>query len=55
MANGRCRGIHGEGFGAIWSIGWLFTIGYVHLPFWWEGVLALIIWPYYLGAHLAGP
>ncbi len=51
---------HKGGFGAprrgallgpIWLIGWLFTIGYVGLPFW-KGVLALIIWPYYLGVAL---
>lgn len=35
--------------GAIWIIGWLFTIGFLHLSFW-KGVLAIIIWPYYLGA-----
>lgn len=35
--------------GQVWIIGWLFTIGYVQLPFW-RGVLALIIWPYFLGA-----
>lgn len=36
------------GFGIIWLIGWLFTIGYLKLQFW-TGVLAVIIWPYYLG------
>lgn len=36
------------GFGIIWFIGWLFTIGFLDLTFW-RGVLALIIWPYYLG------
>lgn len=39
--------------GAIWFIGWLFTIGFLHLSFW-QGVLALIIWPYYLGEALSG-
>lgn len=34
--------------GPIWFIGWLFTIGYLKLAFW-KGVLALIVWPYYLG------
>jgi hypothetical protein len=34
--------------GAIWFIGWLFTIGYMQLNFV-RGLLALIIWPYYLG------
>jgi hypothetical protein len=38
--------------GPIWFMGWLFTIGYVHLSFW-EAVLALVIWPYYLGATLS--
>jgi hypothetical protein len=37
--------------GSIWLIGWLFTIGYVKLSFW-PGVLAIIIWPWYLGSHL---
>jgi len=39
--------------GTVWWIGWLFTIGYLQLPFFWKGVLALIIWPYYLGRALA--
>lgn len=39
--------------GVLWCIGWLFTIGFLKLGFW-NGVLALIIWPYYLGAHLTG-
>ena len=34
--------------GTLWAFGWLFTIGYLHLTFW-KGVLALLIWPYYLG------
>jgi hypothetical protein len=36
------------GFGIIWFIGWLFTIAYAQLTFW-QGVLGLFIWPYYLG------
>lgn len=35
----------------IWIIGWLFTIAYAQLPFW-HAVLALIIWPYFLGVAL---
>jgi hypothetical protein len=35
--------------GSVWVVGWLFTIGYLKLTFW-KGVLALIVWPYYLGA-----
>lgn len=38
--------------GGLWAIGWLFTIGYVGLTFW-QGVLAIIIWPYYLGVAAA--
>ena len=42
---------HG-GLGLIWLAGWLFTIGYLDLGFW-RGVLALIVWPYYLGVDMA--
>lgn len=36
--------------GSVWFAGWLFTIGFLKLAFW-QGLLALIIWPYYLGLH----
>ncbi|MBW8639840.1 hypothetical protein K1W69_21780 [Hoeflea sp. WL0058] len=42
---------HG-GLGLIWLAGWLFTIGYLDLGFW-RGVLALIVWPYFLGVDMA--
>ncbi len=42
------RGGGGTLIGPIWVIGWLFTIGYLRLAFW-KGLLALIVWPYYLG------
>ncbi len=48
---GRCGGTPVFG-GTLWLVGWLFTIGYLHLHFW-IAVLALIIWPYYLGTALA--
>ena len=35
----------------LWIIGWLFTIGYLHLPLM-QIVLAIIIWPYYLGVSM---
>lgn len=35
--------------GTLWFAGWLFTIGFLKLTFW-KGVLAIIVWPYYLGA-----
>jgi hypothetical protein len=36
--------------GAVWFAGWLFTIGYLELDFW-RGLLALIVWPYFMGSH----
>ena len=51
MADGKC-GAGAATCGPLWAVGWLFTIGYVHLTFW-KGVLGLIIWPYYLGVALA--
>jgi hypothetical protein len=38
--------------GTVWLAGWLFTIGFLHLAFW-QGVLAIVLWPYYLGAHFS--
>jgi hypothetical protein len=37
--------------GPVWVIGWLFTIGYAKL-LWWQAIIALILWPYYLGVSL---
>jgi hypothetical protein len=34
--------------GTLWFGGWLFTIGCLQ-PTFWNGVLALVLWPYYLG------
>lgn len=39
--------------GILWIIGWLFTIGFLHLSFG-KGLLAIIVWPYLLGVHFAG-
>ena len=39
-------------FGGFWFAGWLFTIGFMKLSFW-QGVFALIIWPYYIGTWVA--
>jgi hypothetical protein len=45
--------IEQHGFaGFLWFAGWLFTIGFLHLSFW-KGVLAVIVWPYYLGMFIA--
>ncbi|MEN3009560.1 MAG: hypothetical protein ABDI20_01010 [Candidatus Bipolaricaulaceae bacterium] len=37
--------------GLFWSAGWLFTLAYAQLP-WGQAILALVIWPYYLGVRL---
>jgi hypothetical protein len=43
--------IHQQTFmGLAWCAAWLFTIGYLHLSFW-RGVLAIFLWPYYIGSH----
>lgn len=39
----------GQSLGLVWFIGWLFTASFASLP-WWQVVLGLIVWPYYLGA-----
>jgi hypothetical protein len=39
--------------GMLWFVGWLFTIGFLQLPFG-TAVLALVVWPYYLGRALTG-
>lgn len=42
-------GAGGGGAAFIFGVwGWLFTIGFLHLTFW-QGVLAIVIWPVYLG------
>jgi hypothetical protein len=41
--------IHNGGLvGGFWCIGWMFTIAYANL-IWWQALLGLIVWPYYLG------
>ncbi len=34
--------------GVFWFAGWLFTIAYANL-IWWKIILALVVWPYFLG------
>lgn len=38
--------------GALWFMGWLFTLGFLKLAFW-KGLLAVIVWPYYLGEYFS--
>ena len=37
--------------GSLWAMGWLFTIGYLHLPVL-KAVFAILLWPYYIGVTL---
>lgn len=48
----RIRTEHHGFMGTLWAVGWLFTIGLLHLTFW-KGVLAIVLWPYYLGARFS--
>ena len=41
-----------SGLGAAWFIGWLFSIGFLKMSFF-KGLIALFVWPYFLGAHFA--
>lgn len=38
--------------GILWFAGWLFTLGFLHLGFF-KGILALLLWPYYIGIEMA--
>ncbi|RPH90902.1 MAG: hypothetical protein EHM72_18565 [Calditrichaeota bacterium] len=40
--------------GPLWYIGWLFTVAFAHLTFG-KALLALLVWPYYLGLVLSAP
>jgi len=33
----------------LWFVACLLTIGFLRLTFW-KGVIAIVLWPYYLGA-----
>jgi hypothetical protein len=37
--------------GPLWVMGWLFTIGWLHLAVL-KAVLAIVLWPYYIGVAL---
>ena len=39
--------------GLLWIAGWLFSIGFLDLTFW-KAVLAIVVWPYYVGVTIAG-
>ena len=40
--------------GIVWVGGWLFTIGFLKLTFF-KGLLAIILWSYYLGVYFSIP
>jgi hypothetical protein len=40
--------------GTLWFAAWLFTIGFLKLPFL-KAVLALLLWPYYIAVLLRAP
>jgi len=45
----HCKSSHGGVIsGPVWAMGWIFTIGFLHLTSW-KAALAIVIWPYYLG------
>jgi len=46
--NTRARTHGGSLAGVFWSAGWMFTIAFAKL-IWWKALLALIVWPYFLG------
>lgn len=39
--------------GGLWFAAWLFTVAFAKLSFW-QAVVALVIWPYYLGLAVHG-
>ncbi len=45
---------HHPFMGMVWFAAWLFTIGFIHLTFW-QKVVAILLWPYYLGLHFSPP
>jgi len=39
--------------GTLWFGGWLFTMAFAKL-LWWQCIVGLVIWPYYLGLLARG-
>ncbi len=49
MSGGNRNGLFGGSLaGALWLGGWLFTRTFARL-LWWQAILGLVVWPYYLG------
>ena len=51
MANEKTK-IKIDVMGPVWGMGWLFTLGFLQLGFW-KGLLAIIVWPYYIGEYVS--
>jgi hypothetical protein len=51
MDKDRIQIVQHSAVGMLWFGAWLFTLGYLHLSFW-KALIALLIWPYYLGSKL---
>jgi hypothetical protein len=51
MEKNRIQIVQHSAIGMLWFGAWLFTLGYLHLSSW-RAVIALLIWPYYLGSKL---
>ena len=50
--NVRVRVNSGGSMGLVWIMGWLFTIGFLHLALP-RTLYALVVWPFYLGRFFA--
>ena len=44
---------HHSLWGGAWFAAWLFTLGYLDIGVL-KGLLAIVLWPYFLGVALAG-
>jgi hypothetical protein len=53
MSDRSNSGNNACGLGLMWIAGWLFTIGFLGHGFW-QGLIALVLWPYQIGASLPG-
>lgn len=52
MAESKVKVVNNSIAGGLWFAGWLFTIGFLKLTFF-KGILAILLWPYYLGVHFS--
>lgn len=54
MTDSKVKVVNNSICGGLWFVGWLFTLGFLKLTFW-KGVLALLLWPYFLGEYFSIP